>query len=173
MPAEFLRRQGQAGAHHEDGRQLSTKAPCCRRNSSSATCHPRANANRTMATPLAGAQAIPVSQRGVGKQDRPDRLGSDVEEGGLQRSLRFSGAPQTRRTSCKGNLCDDDLCRRNRNTPWYCQSVIARQLDRDLARGLHQGQRTLAPHKQAGQMTASNKDQRHKENTCNSGAVHK
>jgi hypothetical protein len=47
-----------------------------------------------MGTLLAWAQAIPVGQCGVGEQDRPDRLGYDVEEGGLQSSLRFSGAEQ-------------------------------------------------------------------------------
>ena len=54
-----------------------------------------------MDTPLAGEQALPIGERGIGKQTSTDRLGRDVQEGGLQSSLRFSGAKQTFYTNCK------------------------------------------------------------------------
>lgn len=65
------------------------------------------------------------------------------------------------------------------NAACLCPGVIARQLDRDPARGLHQGQRALGPHKQAGQMTANkkikdtNKKLANNKTLANKGAVHK
>ena len=49
---------------------------------------------------------------------------------------------------------------RCRDTPWHCLGFTARSSDRDLVRGLHQGQRTYAPRQLAGHMTAPRKDQR-------------
>lgn len=53
-------------------------------------------------------------------------------------------------------LIERDRCR---NTPRWCQGILARSSERDPVRGLHQGQRSQAPRQQAGHMTAPRKDQ--------------
>ena len=50
---------------------------------------------------------------------------------------------------------------RNQENPRRCLGSQARCSEWDLARGLHQGQRSLAPRKQAGHMTATRNDQLH------------
>jgi hypothetical protein len=53
---------------------------------------------------------------------------------------------------------DDQVGPQNRDTPRWCQGVTARLSDWDPVRGLHQGQRSFAPHQQAGHMTAPRND---------------
>jgi hypothetical protein len=48
---------------------------------------------------------------------------------------------------------------RSQENPRQCLGLIARWSERDLVRGLHQGQRSVVPHKQAGHMTAPRNDQ--------------
>jgi hypothetical protein len=48
---------------------------------------------------------------------------------------------------------------RCRDTPRHCLGVKARSSDQDPASGLHQGQRSIAPHTKAGHMTATQNNQ--------------
>jgi hypothetical protein len=50
---------------------------------------------------------------------------------------------------------------RRQENPRHCLGSKARRSERDLVRGLHQGQRSNAPRKQAGHMTATRNDQHH------------
>jgi len=117
---------------------------------------------RTRTTKDAGARIIgpktdETCRRGSGQQDGPHRLGSYNAGRGLpeQRTHWVGRLTAARSTACEGEgemMASGRAA--DRKGPGKSKRNAARILDRDPISEFHHGQRSYAPHRRAGHMTA-------------------